>query len=242
IGHIHTNYFYTALNYKLARWSGMNKKRSIISGVAVGLMYQSAIEIMDGFSSKWGFSIGDMGANIAGASTFALQQHFWDDQRIAIKVSSNPKKYPTTKIFSNDQIATSSLSERTEDLYGNHFFERFLKDYNTQTYWASINVHSFLAKDNKWPKWLNVALGYGAENMYGGFENEWTQDGHLFSISTVDYPRYRQFYISLDIDPPKLNPKNHFLKSVCSVLNIFKVPAPALEINTQGQVIFHLLR
>jgi hypothetical protein len=42
-----------------------------------------------------------------------------------------------------------------------------LKDYNGQTYWLSVNLHSFY-KGSKIPKWLNLAIGYGANGMLTG--------------------------------------------------------------------------
>lgn len=242
IGHTHTAYFQSALWYKGAKWTGLNEKKSIFTGLICGTLFQSTLEVMDGFSSKWGFSIPDMAANIAGVSGFALQQHYWKDQRITLKVSSIPVSYSSEPILSESTSSTSSLSTRADQLFGANYFERFLKDYNAQTYWASVNVHSFLQKGNKWPAWLNIAVGYGAENMFGGFENRWSEDGQNFIADNLIYPRYRQFYIGLDVDLPKIKPKNPFLKTIFSIINIFKIPSPALEINTQGNVVFHLLR
>ncbi|MFZ1558642.1 MAG: DUF2279 domain-containing protein [Saprospiraceae bacterium] len=242
IGHTHTAYFQSALWYKGAKWTGLNEKKSIFTGMICGTLFQSTLEVMDGFSSKWGFSIPDMAANIAGVSGFALQQHYWQDQRITLKVSSIPVSYSSDPILSESTSSTSSLSTRADQLFGANYFESFLKDYNAQTYWASVNVHSFLQKGNKWPVWLNIAVGYGAENMFGGFENRWSEDGQNFIADNLIYPRYRQFYIGLDVDLPKIKPKNPFLKTIFSIINIFKIPSPALEINTQGIVVFHLLR
>jgi len=242
IGHTHTAYFQSALWYKGAKWTGLSEQKSIFTGMICGTLFQSTLEVMDGFSSKWGFSIPDMAANIAGVSGFALQQHYWQDQRITLKVSSIPVTYSSDQIISESTSSTSSLSTRADQLFGANYFERFLKDYNAQTYWASLNVHSFLQKGNKWPAWLNIAVGYGAENMFGGFENRWSEDGQNFIADNVIYPRYRQFYIGLDVDLPKIKPKNPFLKTIFSIINIFKIPSPALEINTQGNVVFHLLR
>lgn len=242
IGHTHTAYFQSALWYKGAKWTGLSEQKSIFTGMICGTLFQSTLEVMDGFSSKWGFSIPDMAANIAGVSGFALQQHYWQDQRITLKVSSIPVTYSSDQIISESTSSTSSLLTRADQLFGANYFERFLKDYNAQTYWASLNVHSFLQKGNKWPGWLNIAVGYGAENMFGGFENRWSEDGQNFVADALKHPRYRQFYIGLDVDLPKIKPKNPFLKTIFSIINIFKIPSPALEINTQGNVVFHLLR
>lgn len=242
MGHTHTAYFQSALWYKGAKWTGLSEQKSIFTGMICGTLFQSTLEVMDGFSSKWGFSIPDMAANIVGVSGFALQQHYWQDQRITLKVSSIPVSYSSDPILSESISSTSSLSTRADQLFGANYFESFLKDYNAQTYWASVNVHSFLQKGNKWPAWLNIAVGYGAENMFGGFENRWSEDGQNFIADNLIYPRYRQFYIGLDVDLPKIKPKNPFLKTIFSIINIFKIPSPALEINTQGNVVFHLLR
>jgi len=241
LGHVHTAYLQGVLCYQGARWTGLNKKKSILTGMICGTLFQSTIEVMDGFSSKWGFSLPDIAANVTGTSVFALQQHYWDEQRISIKVSSIPKQYSRSAIYSNDGSAFSSADDRANDLFGNNYFEQFLKDYNAQTYWASVNVHSFLADGNKWPQWLNVAVGHSAENMYGGYNNTWEEGGKTFSLDN-EFPRYHQFFLGFDVDLPKLKPKNPFLKTICSVFNIFKIPSPALEINTQGEIKFHLLR
>jgi hypothetical protein len=42
---------------------------------------------MDGHSAKWGFSKGDMLANIAGCVLFEGQQLLWHEQRISLKYS-----------------------------------------------------------------------------------------------------------------------------------------------------------
>ena len=242
IGHVHTAYFQGVLCYKGARWTGLSKNKSITTGAICGLLFQSTIEVMDGFSSKWGFSIPDMAANVTGVGLFALQQKWWDEQRISLKVSSIPVGYPKEPFLAFDGTATTTLDERATSLFGSNYFERYLKDYNAQTYWLSFNMNSLLSKGNKWPAWLNLALGYGAQNMYGGYANTWTAKNNTFIADSQKYPRYSQFYLGLDLDLPKLKPKNPFVKSVFSVLNIFKVPGPAIEFNTRGEVVFHLLR
>lgn len=242
MGHIYSAYFQSQLCYNGARWTGLNKKQSLWVGVAYSTLFQTTIEVMDGFVSKWGFSISDIGANIAGTTIFALQQQFWDEQRINIKISSVPKSYPEYSIISTDGMSNTTLDERATQLYGSNFFERYLKDYNAQIYWASIRVSSFLPEGNRWPKWLNVALGYGANNMFGGYDNVWSNNTHTFILNSHEYPRYSQFFIGLDVDLPQLNLNSPFLKTVGSVFNIFKIPSPALEINSLGQLTFHLLR
>ena len=241
-GHIHGAYFQGVIAYKGMRWVGLSEENSILTGILAGTLFQSTIEVMDGFSSKWGFSLSDMAANIIGTSTFAIQQKYWKEQRISIKVSSVPSAYSQETLYSSNGNGTTTLQNRANELYGKNYFERFLKDYNAQSYWASFDVHAFLPEGNGWPQWLNIAAGYGAENMYGGFNNTWTDSANTFTADSKLYPRYRQFYIGLDLNLPGLKPKNPFLKTLCSTLNVFRIPAPAIEINTQGEVVFHLFR
>ena len=238
VGHIYTAYLQGVLCYKGAKWTGLSEGQSILTGVLCGSLFQTTIEVMDGFSSNWGFSLGDFGANIIGTSSYAFQQKYWGEQRILLKESSSSSSYSRDPILSVSGEASSSLHNRTNSLFGTNFFENYLKDYNSQTYWASFNISSFLPSDNNIPKWLNVAVGYGAQGLYGGFENQWEEDNQRYEL---DLPRYRQYYLSLDIDLSRIDTDNYFLKTLLSMLNIIKIPAPAIEINTQGEVLFHLI-
>jgi len=241
IGHVYTSYFQGVLCYKGAKWTGLSENKSIWVGAICGSLFQSTIEVMDGFSTEWGFSLYDMGANLAGIGIYAWQQKHWKDQRITLKVSSIPKSYPDHLVIGNEGTGIS-LQDRADDLFGSSFAEKYLKDYNAQTYWASVNIHSFMPKGNRWPSWLNVAFGYGADNMFGGFENKWETDGERFEVDAELFPRIHQFYLGFDIDLTRIRTKNNFLKGVLSMFNIFKMPSPALEINSRGEFTFHILR
>lgn len=239
-GHLYTSYFQGVLCYKGAKWTGLSESQSILTGVLCASLFQTTIEVMDGFSSEWGFSLTDMAANALGISAFAFQQKYWGEQRILLKMSSWPKSYDNFEINSNSGQSTTDLVSRTDDLFGANYFESFLKDYNAQTLWASINVHSFLSSGNKWPKWLNVAVGYSADNMFGGFENSWEIESERFSLDP-EYDRYQQFLLGFDIDLSRIDAKHHFLKTLLSVFNIFKVPSPAIEVNAKGEFKLHFV-
>lgn len=235
LGHMFTTYFESDWCYYIARWTGMKRKSSIWTGALVATGLQTTVEVLDGFSSGWGFSMYDFAFNLAGASFWAVQQASWDEQRIRMKVSTTLKAYPDDIIYGVPE-GSITLDERAEDLFGENIFQTFLKDYNAQTIWLSVNIHSFLQDESNFPKWLNLAIGYGAENMYGGFKNEWETDGNTYTVSSQTYPRYREFYISPDIDLSKIKVKSKPLKTLLCMANIFKFPAPALEINGNGGV------
>ena len=182
----------------------------------------------------------DMAFNTLGCAMMVTQELLWKEQRIVMKMSSYPTTYPETIIHSVEGGHTTTLKNRAHSLFGETYIERFLKDYNKQTIWASVNVYSFIRnKETKFPKWLNIAVGYGSNNMYGGFENEWFEDDVFYKLDDNEYPRYRQFFLSLDLDLTRIKTKSHFLKTLLFLLNTIKVPAPTVEFNTLGQVRFH---
>ncbi|MBI1226548.1 MAG: DUF2279 domain-containing protein [Bacteroidetes bacterium] len=237
---------WTGCNYAFegARWTGMSRRHAMWASVGVGIGIMSTIELMDGFSEEWGFSLPDMAFNTAGAGLFVGQELLWQEQRIQMKVSGIRPNYPQQPLYSTDGSLITTLDERAAGLYGTTFFHVLLKDYNALTTWASVNVRSFLPNktESRMPAWLNIAVGYGAGNLYGGYENKWeTEDGVVFELDPSRYPRYRQFYLSLDVDWTRIPTKKRWLKLSLRALNFLKVPAPALELNTLGKTDFHFL-
>jgi hypothetical protein len=227
VGHAFSAYYAANLSSKFFMWSGVNRKKSALLGAGMGIAYESVIEILDGYSAQWGFSLADMAANISGSLLFAGQEYAWGEQRIRFKFTSHRVKYDDPE-----------LKQKADDLYGTSLPERILKDYNGQTYWWSINMWSF-AKQSRLPPWLNVAVGYGAEGMFGGYDNDWIDKNNIYH-DRRDIPRVRQFFISPDIDFSKMRYRGRYLK-IFQVLNFvrFKVPLPTLEINSLGRLKMH---
>jgi uncharacterized protein YfiM (DUF2279 family) len=241
-GHLFTAHMESTLAFKGARWTGMDRKKAMWTGFGVGMLLQTTVEIMDGFSAAWGFSLPDMAFNTLGSGLFLAQEAAWQEQRIVMKSSYSHPRYPTDPIWSVDGSRSSSLLRRSNDLYGVSFAERFLKGYNGLTIWTSVNPAAFMKqKPDFLPAWFNIALGFGVENIYGGFENKWTEEGTLFRLDDAVYPRYTQWYLSPDIDFTRINTKSHFLKTVFNIINWIKIPAPALEVNSLGKIKFHPL-
>lgn len=240
-GHFLTTYSEARWLYDGARWTGLDKRRSLWLAGGISMFLQSTLEVMDGFSAEWGFSWSDMGFNALGMGLFVAQEGWWEEQRILLKISTNRRLPSAAPLLSTNGETTSSLRMRHLELYGSSIAERFLKDYNTMTIWASVSPKAF-APESSWPAWLNIAVGYGSENLYGGFANTWSDDeGNSFVLPEADFPRYRQLYLSFDINLKKIPTKRPLLRSALSILNVIKIPAPALQWNTLGQVKFHPL-
>jgi hypothetical protein len=226
-GHAWTSYHLSRLSGDAWKWAGLGDRKAAIVGGITGVAYMSAIEILDGFSSEWGFSTGDMLMNVTGASLYTVQELTWHRQTFQIKFSYWPNPYP------------ADLKPRAEDLFGNTPMERVLKDYNSQTYWLNVNLHD-LFPSSRIPGWFCVSLGYGARVMLGARENKWTEaDGTV--VDRTDIQRYRRFFLSADVDLTRIHTRNKLLKTVFSIVNLVKIPAPAIEINTSGGFKLHAL-
>ena len=240
-GHAMTGYFESKWAGDLYSWAGVPQKKAAWVGFGTGLLFQTTLEVMDGFSDKWGFSWGDMGFNVLGSGLYLGQELLWKEQRIRLKMSAHRPRYSTAPILSSNGQAYSSLQQRTEQLFGTSVPELFFKEYNGQTIWLSVNVASFLNKRANGfpPSWINIALGYGIEDMYGAESNSWQDAAGNQFRAPGHYQAKSQFYLSLDIDFERIPTKHKWLKTIFGILNIFKVPFPTLEINTAGEFKFH---
>ena len=89
VGHSWSAYWGTQFSSSLFRWSGMPRRKAAIYGAGMGIAYEGVIEILDGFSTKWGFSLGDMAANTSGSLLYATQEYAWGEQRIEFKFSTH---------------------------------------------------------------------------------------------------------------------------------------------------------
>src|SRR6476620_10873332 len=103
-GHLWTTYQVSRVANEWWRWTGMSNTNSAVLGGVFGMAYQSMIEIQDAYSSKWGFSWGDMSANFLGAASFVSQQIGWKDQRIQVKFSYSPYNYSPDLIGRRNQL------------------------------------------------------------------------------------------------------------------------------------------
>lgn len=219
ISHATAAYFISKTSYDLLRWPGVERKKAIWYGGATGFTYLAVVELLDGFSAEWGASLGDLTANTLGSAAFVGQQLAWDEQRILLKWSYHASKYA--------QYRPNTL--------GRNFPERFLKDYNGQTCWLSVNVHSFLPDDSKFPKWVNLALGYSADGMLGGKANPVEING----ITLPSFERTRQYFLSFDLDLSRIETRSKALNMIFNLIGVLKMPFPAIEYNSKNEWILH---
>jgi hypothetical protein len=226
-GHAWTAYTLAKHSTDLWKWTSLPAKKATVLGGISALGFQTVLEYLDAHSAAWGWSWADVGANVFGTSLFTVQDFIWQEQKVQFKFSSFPVRYHP------------SLKERAYDLYGNDFATRLLKDYNAQTYWLSFNVSSILPK-SKAPRWLNLAIGYGAQGMFGGYQNIARDKNGIITFYRPDVTRRRQFFLSPDVDFTKIRTQKKGIKTLLSLMNMIKFPAPALELS-DGKIKGHFV-
>lgn len=222
VGHSATAYLMSRGGYELFRWSGVNERASILTSGLLALLFQSTLEVYDGYSEGWGFSKGDMVANVAGTALFVGQQYAWGEQKVNLKYGWRKSIY----------------AQYRPNLLGKTTGVQLLKDYNAQQYWLSMNVASVLPVGPQFPRWLNLAVGYSGSGMIGGHENPRVLDA---SGKELHFERYRQFFLSPDADFSRIRTLNPSWQRFIGTAQFMKIAAPSLEYNRLNGLRFHPL-
>lgn len=209
LGHFYSAFYISCTSSKALQWSNVRKRKSDLIGAATAVLLLAPIEVLDGFSNAYGASTGDLLANTGGAVFYLTQSYLWNEVRIWPK-------------FSFHQTGYASLHP---ELLGNTLSNEILKDYNGQTHWLSFDMDKFI----KFPKWLNLAVGYGAQEMVYASDHKNLING---------YDPYRQYYLSVDFDLTAIKTRSKAVKALIFFASMIKLPAPALEFSKKG-VHFH---
>ncbi len=222
--HFFDSYYIGKLGIDALKWAGTSKKNSVLWGAGFGFLFLSTVEFFDGYSVGWGYSKGDALSNCAGTAFLLGQEYLWGQQKILLKYTFSRTKFPSYN----------------PDLLGKNFQQQLVKDYNGMTFWMSTNPSwLFRNKNNRinkfFPDWLNIAAGYGADGMIGGNENP---KKNSIGNPVPSFQRKRQYYLSLDVDLTRLKTKSKFLHSFFYLINFFKIPAPAIELEGK-KIKFH---
>ena len=212
VGHATTAYAISRGEYELFRWSGVPARTATLTGGAIALLFQSTIEIFDGHSEGWGFSKGDMVANLAGTALFVGQQVGWTDQKISLRYGYTHSIYPPYR----------------PELLGRSRIAQLLKDYNGQQYWLSVNLAAVLPVGPSFPPWLNLDMCYSGSGLTGGSANPplYGADGQ-----PLIFRRVRQFYLGPGVDLARLAPAGSTGRMLLGTTQFIKLPSPSLEFN-----------
>lgn len=132
------------------RWAGLSETASLWWGSAGSLLFQTYVEVQDGFS-KWGFDRVDFAADVAGAAWPIAQHHSPFLRNFDFKFSY----HPSPNLGSASGVGFVGQQHIIFD------------DYEGQTLWMSLKVHNLLPQGAKpfWPEFLQVSVGYGVRNV-----------------------------------------------------------------------------
>lgn len=214
-GHFYSAFLISHFSYQGFRWANLHQKKSAFWGAMTGVILMTPIEVLDGFSKEYGASWGDALANSLGSFSFYAQLLAWSEIRIHPKFSFSP----------------TSLARQRPEVLGMGLTQELIKDYNGQTYWLSFDLDKFFPS-RPFPRWLNLAAGYGAQDMLYARNNENQEKG---------WDPYRQYYLAIDPDLTAIRTKNKFVKTVLFLVNLVRLPAPALEYSSRKGWKFHYL-
>jgi uncharacterized protein YfiM (DUF2279 family) len=204
-GHFISSFYFSYGSSQVLKWANYNPTKADVAGAIAGFLITAPIEIFDGYSAAYGASAGDLAADAAGPLFFIGQKKLWSEIRIQPKFSFHQTGYAKLR----------------PNLLGNDLISEILKDYNGQTYWLSVDMDKFV----KFPKWLNFAMGYGADAMVYAHDNQNRFNG---------YDAYRQYYLSVDFDLNSIRSRSKFVKTLLFLASTIKLPAPALQFSRKG--------
>ena len=152
IGHFYGGYILGFLMSKSFEWADVPDEKALWFGAAGGLLFQTYVEVEDGFS-KWGFDRVDWLSDLGGAAWLPLRYYVPYLQNFDLKLSYHPS-----------------------DLLGNPGGIGFkgqkhlmMDDYEGQTMWMSVKVKNLLptSVEKYWPSFLCLSIGYGARDVAG---------------------------------------------------------------------------
>jgi hypothetical protein len=125
----------------------MQSEQAAIYGSIASFAFELYVEIEDGYGPDWGFSPGDVAANLLG-SGFTLAQYY----------------YPFLKNFQPKLSYLPSDKVKKGLHRGNG-----IDDYEGQKYWLSMRVKNLLPENisNYWPAFLNIAAGISVKELDG---------------------------------------------------------------------------
>ena len=182
--------------------SGFNVDDADFYGSITGGLYQTYVETEDGHARDWGFSPSDWYFDALGATYFLAQHYIPFLQNFTPKWQYVPSEWVGKPIISR---------QRT-----------FVDDYNSSTFWLSVNMHNLLDGKAKelWPAWLNLAVGYGGDKI------DFTPD----PTGPPDQLSQRRYIVGLDVCFDQIIPKNGAVSNWwLQTFRYIKFPGPAIE-------------
>ena len=160
LGHYYSTRSLSLILSDVAQWTGFSEQQSMWIGAVASWLFYLEIELFDAQFEQWGFSLGDLAANSAGAFMPIIASKSTFVNRFALKLSYLPSQLDTQ-----------------------HYV---IEDYAGMTFWLTTHPDSWFSHRLQWwPSFLNIALGYGiTQKVYGDIELFIALDYDLTKIRT----------------------------------------------------------
>lgn len=203
LGHVYMSQTYSNGLYHLLTWAQVRETPAMIWSASIAFLFQLEMEITDGFYRNWGFSWWDIAANAVGSIYPHVQRRSAIAQAISLKASYHPSRILRER-WSRNPIA----------------------DYDGVTYWLSINPSRLLSRDGHswWPRWLAVAVGYGAQNTMLG-KGVYNSDEDNKGLGT------QEWYVGVDLDFRHLRSNSHWIQMILDFLTTIRLPLPTVRVS-----------
>ncbi len=206
VGHAFGGYVTSFFFDEAYSWAGFSKEQSVFLGAASSLLFELYVEIEDGFARDWGFSQGDMKANMAGSAFYVIRN--------------------TIPIMKNFDYKWSYIpTPKNPD--PNAHQVNIIDDYQGQSYWVTANINGLLPRSMQGvvPEWLNLAFGVGGYSL----------DAPTVPGDDPYKDRKVAYYIGIDYDMEKIIPESSigFLNFIRRGMKYIHFPAPAFRISPE---------
>ncbi len=147
IGHLYAANVLTFVFSRSLRWADVPDRPALIWGAIGSTLFQTYVEVEDGFAKYWGFDRVDFAADVVGAWYPVLQEYVPPLQSFNFKFSYLPKSPGSAGAFPG----------QTHTVFD---------DYEGQTLWLSVSPKKILpgAVGAAWPGWLGLAAGVAVKD------------------------------------------------------------------------------
>jgi hypothetical protein len=147
LGHLYAASTLTFCFGKSLSWAGLSESSGLLWGAVGSSLFQTYVEIEDGFSEYWGFDRVDFAGDLVGAWYPYFQYRFPVLKNFQFRFSYLPK----------NAGEASAIPGQTKTI---------LDDYEGQTIWLTVTPGGLLPDSwgGWWPRFLALALGVSVRN------------------------------------------------------------------------------
>lgn len=215
LGHIYIAFTECRLAVNLFNWCGVNGRKKLIYSFMIAFCMQSTYEIFDGFAADYGASFYDIIANATGCLLVIAQFYI----------------FGKIKLENQFNFSLTDYAALRPNMLGDHFWARYFKDYNGQTYWYTLKMSPKSILYKILPQWLTFSIGYGGDGLLGGHDNIWTDNvGITHNHSHI--ARASRFYLSVDLNFSNQKFGIKWLDNILYTTSYLKIPLPGIEYHT----------